>query len=118
MIEIQPIKRIILPYKIEVEDIEEIYLNKGSIDEKISCFRIQTKLEDLQHLLKNNRLTELKLLYIYEDMSSLLCTFTVSYFEVIKPNIFYIHVNRVHNMFNPSEALPWIRDMQMKSILD
>lgn len=118
MIEIQPIKRIILPYKIEVEDIEEIYLNKGAVDEKVSCLRIQIKTEDLRHLLKNGRLTELKLLYIYEDITSALCTFLVSYFEGVKPNVFYIHVSRAYRVSNPDEATPWIRDMQMKSILD
>jgi hypothetical protein len=118
MIEIQPIKRIILPYKIEVEDIEEIYLNKGTQDEKISCLRVQIKTDDLKHLLKNGRLTELKLLYLYEDITSALCTFLVSYFEGVKPNVFYIHVSKGYRVSNPDEAIPWIRDMQMKSILD
>jgi hypothetical protein len=118
MIEIQPLKKIILPYKIEIEDIEEILINKGTQSQKIACLRIQVKTDDLSLLMQKGKPSELKILYIYDDLTSALCNFHLSYVDVVKNNVFYIHIVRSYRTPEPDEAIPWIRDLQMKSVLE
>jgi hypothetical protein len=118
MIEIQPLKKIILPHKIEIEDIEEILINKGTQNQKIACLRLQVKTEDLRLLMQEGKPSELKILYIYEDLTSALCNFHLSYIDMVKHNVFYIHIVRSYRTPEPDEAMPWIRDLQMKSVLE
>ena len=118
MIEIQPIKRIILPSKIEIEDIEEILINKGTQDQKIVCLRLQVNSEDLRFIMQEGKPSELKILYIYEDLTSALCDFRLSYMDKAKDNAFYIHIMKCYRTPEPEEAIPWVRDLQMKSVLD
>lgn len=118
MIEIKPYKSILMPWRIEIKDLEDIVVNdiSSTNSNKKIFFRIQIQQEELEKIPLNTR--EFSLLLIYDDLTSRLTEYDVNYMERKKDDVFYVFINKIKNRKeNPEEAKPWIREMKIDDLL-
>lgn len=118
MIEIKPYKSILMPWRIEIKDLEDIVVNDISSvnSNKKIFFRIQIEQEELEKIPLNTR--EFTLLLIYDDLTSRLTEYDINYMERKKDDVFYVFINKIKSRKeNPEEAKPWIREMRIDDLL-